>query len=269
MRKITGLTAALAFLVLAHAGTALADPFKVNSGKILDVVAIQEVKSEGTRALAMRFGTKTSLSDLFGLRAEADELWEHLVVNVEKGGYRRAVIRAQAAGGPRDGKTVEFVYLKRGKEWRTLEKGLGRGERLTGDFVRARFAVYSGKDRFHHSPNLLLLYTSPDWTISYTYPKETGVGPIDYDRIGFMDVVRQTLNASSRNKERVNLVRVKVSQSGKTAATVFKLSGDVVINGVTFIMSGHFYDTVKLRQGAIVSVRSRMVIDSIEMSRAH
>ena len=137
--------------------TASADPFKLNSGKIVDILSVAPVKTAKGRTLKMRYRSKTPLSDTATLRKEADGLWEHFFVNAERGGHSRAVISAMGPKkAPHRGTPVDFIFVKRAGGWRTLEKGLGPKGKLTEKCIREFDGRTTSIDN-HKNYNALLL----------------------------------------------------------------------------------------------------------------
>lgn len=255
-------TLILAFFLLTAAGIgpAHADPFKVGSGKVLDILSIKAEKTAKGRALVMRFGTRTPLSELAALRMEADELWEHFIVNVEKGKFVRAVIRA--ANRPKGGKTVDFVYLKRGSDWRTLEKGLGPSGKLTSAFVKALYEQRNQADQ-RANRNLILLYTSRDWRITYAYPSDLGIGPIEFDRETFLGLVERTGAAISKRNYKMHIMRIRIAPDGMSAIVETAAKGDATIRGRVVSLRGRVIDALTLRDGALFSSGMAMRFDEI------
>ncbi|MEE8213200.1 MAG: hypothetical protein V3R79_01275 [Alphaproteobacteria bacterium] len=68
MRVFSTLVMGGALLLGGWPQTALADPFKLNSGKIVDILSVAPVKTAKGRTLKMRYRSKTALSDTATLR---------------------------------------------------------------------------------------------------------------------------------------------------------------------------------------------------------
>jgi len=262
VRTFGRLVLSLLIVTAAGIGAAAADPFRVNSGKSLDILSIQVEKTAQGRALVLRFGTRTPLSDIPGLRMEADELWEHFVVNVEKGDYRRAVIRAAALA--KGGKTVDFVYLKRGGDWRTLVKELGPGGRLTEALLRRLYDRYRTADQ-KRGRRITELYTAPDWTVSYSYPPESGIGTLELDRetfLGLLDRIRSQGVISGRDYA-MEVTRIRVAPDGRSATVQAGIKGRVTIRGRRVAMRGRLVERLAVERGAIVSTQMRLIFEEI------
>ncbi len=255
----------LAALLLwaVQAGDAWADPFRVNSGKVLDIVSIKPEATAKGRALVMVFGTKTPLTDIPGLRIEADELWEHFVVNVERAGHSRAVIRATNGGGA----PVDFVYVKRGGDWRTLEKELGPGGTLTEEFIKESFehGILAAE---HMGRNATELYLARDWTITYTYPPQLGIPPITVDRVRVYEMNRQlqARMGDQRPQRQISLNKIEIAPNGKFASIQILYTGVANINGRVIQMTGHIVNSIAVQDGAVISLESHMVVREMNFS---
>ena len=224
------------------------------------------------RTLVMRFGTKTSLSDIPGLRKEADELWEHFVVNVDRGGYKRAVISA-VAPDKAVSKAVDFVYVKRAGDWRTLVTGLGPKDKLTERFLRS-LAGRSRRLEFHRNYNALLLYLAKDWTITYTYPRKFGIEPFWIDRetlIEWNERLWSGRKTGSRGdmSGRLEILRINVSDNGMAAQAEIRITGHMNIRGQLVSMIGRYISNIELRQGALVSTHAHMLIEEVAVAVEH
>jgi hypothetical protein len=172
MRVFPTLVMGCALILGGWPQTALADPFKLNSGKIVDILAVKTVKTAKGRTLKLRYSSKTPLSDTATLRKEADGLWEHFFVNAERGGHSRAEITAVGPNKDGAGTPVDFIFVKRNGDWRTLEKGLGPKGKLTEKFIR-ELDDRSKWISDHKNYNAILLYLAKDWTVTYIYPRQT------------------------------------------------------------------------------------------------
>lgn len=254
----------LAALMVVAAGMipARAEPFKVNSGRVMEVVSIKPEKTAKGPALVMRFNTRTPLSDIARLRKEADELWQHFAINVEAGNFRRAVIRAQSR--PRTDKVVDFVYERRGPEWRTLEKGLGPGGTLTEGVIRALYARSQDVIK-HRNWNVVLLYTAKDLTISYSFPGVPGAAPFTLDRQGMMAMTRQSVDTIENYDRRSEVVRIDIAADGKSARVESRETEYLTVNGRMVTGTARSISDFRVSNGAIVCWRGEMVVTGISV----
>jgi len=265
MRVFSTLVMGCALFLGGWPQTALADPFKLNSGKIVDILSVKAVQTTKGRTLKLRYSSKTPLSDTTTLRKEADELWEHFFVNAERGGHSRAVI---SAVGPkkaaRKGKPVDFVFVKRAGGWRTLEKGLGPTGKLTEQLIRKLYD-HSKWINDHRNINAVMLYLANGWTTTYTYPRELGIEPFTLDRATFFEAYQRLKDkiASYNTSGPIELRGIHVSSSGMTAKVEFLTRRHATIRGQTVTMVGRLIDNLALRQGAVVSTQTHMVVEDI------
>ncbi len=254
----------LAVLVLAGTGIcrAEAEPFRVNSGQILDVVSIKPEKTDRGQALVMRFSTRTPMTDIHGLRKEADQLWEHLSVNAEAGNFRRAVIRATSAPGA--GRSVDFIYERRGPDWRTLEKGLESSSRLTEAAIRALYDRSQTiiKDR---NWNVALLYTAKDLTVTYSFPGVPGAVPFTLDRQGTLAMNRENAESMENYERRSKVQRIDIAPDGKSARVESLEIEFLKINGRIVTGQARAISDLRLRDGAIVIWRMEMTVTGVSV----
>lgn len=268
MRILGHLICCLLIVTAAGIGPARAEPFKLKSGKVLDILSIKAENTAKGPALVLSYGTRTPIHNTTGLREEADELWEFFLVNVEKVRYRRAVIRAAAKA--KGGKTVDFVYLKRGGEWRTLAKGMAPGGKLTEAFLRSRLDRYR-KINAPEGRNVTKLYTARNWTITYAYPPELGIGSLEFDRDTFLrlaDRMRDRDTVSERNYG-IEIGRIRVAADGRSATVEGRIKGEVMVRGRMVAMRGRIIDVLATEAGAVFSTRMAIIFEEITEAMAH
>jgi hypothetical protein len=210
----------------------------------------------------MRFNTKTPLSDLARLRKEADQLWEHFAVNVEAGNFRRAVIRAGSR--PRTDQVVDFVYERRGPDWRTLEKGLGPGGTLNEDVIRALYQRSQDviKDR---NWNVALLYTAKDLTVTYSFPGVPGAAPFTLDRQATLAMSRESVELIENYDRQSDVVSIEISADGKSAKVESREMEHLRTNGRMVVGQARAISHLRLRGGAIVVWRTEMAVTHVSV----
>ena len=268
MRVFSTLVMGCALFLNAGPQTALADPFKLNSGKIVDILSVAPVKTAKGRTLKLRYRSKTALSDTATLRKEADGLWEYFLVNAERGGHERVVISAMGPKKAGAGTPVDFIFVKRASGWRTLEHGLGPKGKLTEKFIRE----LAGRDKrleYHRNYNADLLYLAKDWTVTYTYPRHLGIDPITIDRETLFEWNKRILDSNSNLSGQSEILRIKISSNGMAAQAEIRVDGQMNIRGRLMAFVGRYLSNVELRQGAIVYTQALMVVEDIAVAMEH
>jgi hypothetical protein len=268
MRVIPALVMAWALILGGWPQTALADPFKLNSGKIVDILAVDTVKTAQGTVLKLQFRSKTPLSDTVTLRIEANGLWEHFLVNAERGGHKKAVISAMGPKKAGAGKPVDFIFVKRAGDWRTLAKGLGPDKKLTEKYLR-QLASSNKRLEDHGNHNAALLYLARDWTVTYVYPNHFGIEPITLDRDTFFEL-RGRLKGKIKNKSiKIEFLGIHVSDNGMAAQMEMKAMGQTAIRGRLVSYVGRYISNIELRQGAIVSTQAQIVFEKMAENMEH
>ena len=121
MRVIPALLMTCALFLDGWMQPAWGDQFRLDSGKIVDIIAVKAVKSIKGPVLKLEYRSKTPITDVATLRKEADELWDNFSVNVERGGHKYAVIRALGPNKAIPCEPVDFIFVKLKGDWHTLE----------------------------------------------------------------------------------------------------------------------------------------------------
>jgi len=262
VRKLVGFILVLALLACATLGPVRAAPFKVNSGKTLEVLAIKPEKAGAGAALVLHYATRLPLTNLQGLRREADELWEHFSANADATNVARAVVRATDPKG--HGKAVDFVFVKRGGVWHTVEKGLENGK-LTERFIRD---AHDHQQWIHKHKNTaaMVLYLGNDWTVTYTYPPEMRIGRQTLDRKMMLVLLEKARDKVTERDTKIEITDIRISADGQSATVSSRLSGETEINGRIMSMSGQGQDFVVVRNGTAVSVRSVITFEKFSVA---
>jgi hypothetical protein len=155
-------------LVLASAPLA-AQPLKLNSGKTVEITTVGPMFfAKGASALGLRYETTLALDDVAAVRKEVDEIWQHFIVDVDRGKYEAAVITADGAKTGiivKTNKSYGFVFKKVDGIWRTTESATTKDSKLTDAQLRAFF------DRWdflieNDNEKAIALYLDKDWHLS-------------------------------------------------------------------------------------------------------
>lgn len=262
MRKLVRFILILVLLAAGHVVPAQAAPFKVNSGKTLEVLAIKPEKADTGPSLVLHYATRLALTNLQGLRREADELWEHFSANADAAKVTRAVVRA--TDPKRAGNAVDFVFVKRAGIWHTEEKGLKNGK-LTERLIRD---AHDHQQWIHKHKNYtaILLYLGNDWTVTYTYPPEMRIGRQTFDRKRMLGLLEQMRRRVTERQTKIEITDIRISPDGKSATVSTRLSGETEMNGQIMNMSGEGQDFVVVRDGTVVSIRSIATIEKFSVA---
>jgi hypothetical protein len=262
LRKLAAFMLFLVFLAGAQAVPAVAAPFKTNSGKTLEILAIKPEKTGAGASLVLHYATPLPLADLKGLRREADELWEHFSANAEAAKATRAVVRATQPKKPET--TVDFIYVKRNGIWHTVENGLNNGK-LTKQFIQDAHEHQQWIHK-HKNYNAILLYLGNDWTVSYNYPPEMRIGRQTFDRRRMIFLLEQLRQKINQRQTKVDITGIQISPDGKSATVSTRLSGETEMNGQIMNMSGEGQDFIVVRDGTVVSIRSIATIEKFSVA---
>jgi hypothetical protein len=97
----------------------------LDDGKSVEILSAGPLRStQGWSALMLKYRTSIPVTDVTGLRREVDQIWERVVADVERGGYKTAVI---SANEPETGliihtsRSYSFVFERQGSTWHMLD----------------------------------------------------------------------------------------------------------------------------------------------------
>lgn len=269
MRIIPALVIGCALLLGGWPQTALADPFKLNSGKIVDILSVGTVKTAKSRTLKMRYRSKTALSDTTTLRKEADGLWEYFFVNAERGGHSRAVISAM---GPKKaahkGEPVDFIFVKRAGGWRTLENGLGPKGKLTRSIIES-FIERVESVLIHKNWNAALLYMAKDFSGRLSDPKFGAYAPKTFTRESYIAMARKAFAQIRNWKHKYEIISVRLSSGDTVAEVEFRQIGQASFKGYyvdNVVRSTAHYE---FRDGVMLWTRNRATVEDRTVTRAN
>jgi hypothetical protein len=196
--------------------TLAAQLLTLGSGKQVEILSAGPILfGDGKSALVLQYRTQLSMSDLAALRKEADEVWNHFVVDVEKAHYAQAAINAQ---GPEEGTLIKegrlysFLYEKQGESWRTSEGNhaapLKLDEQNVTEFINRLDWLHD-----HGEGNALLLYLADDWTGTLPGPE----GPTTVNRLQLAQDAQQSMGAIEDYHHQRDITKVTVSPDGRSA----------------------------------------------------
>lgn len=212
---------------VCFAGTSLT----LSSGKTVEILSITPSNSTaGGSGLALEYRTPTSLSDAATLRKEADELWDHLAGEAERGHYEQAVITAAGtAGAPAPARA--FVYKKQGDSWRTLEsRDATPRKALDAEFVKA-FIERLDWLGVHGKFDSLLLYLADDFTQTLVYSDRHNKEPLVVDREQAVTLGRTAFAEMKDHKYRREILSITVSRDGQSAEVKSRENEEETIRG--------------------------------------
>lgn len=257
-------TILLAFFLAVASPSLNAQPLKLNSGKVVEILSVGPMLfAKGPSALGLQYQTKLSVDDVASLRKEVDEIWEHFVVDADRGKFEAAVI---IANGPKTGfiiktgKSRGFGFEKRQGLWRTHEDGVGPDGKITETQVR------SFLDRYdwlldHHNGRALGLYLDKAWHVKVTGDP---AGAQDFSRDQFMTMLTQAAGKTKLLKHRREIVNIKLKASANTAhvesfETTVRRYGDRQIT-----LKERTTEDIVLRDQALLILLSTSNVEKVE-----
>jgi hypothetical protein len=240
-----------------------AEPLKLNSGKEIKILAVGPLQSTvGWSGLMLKYRTEVPMSDIGALRIEADEIWDHMVVDAEHGNYRTAVINAN---GPETGRIVttnssyNFGFQKRNGSWRTNE---ATGQQLDKTFVREFFQRLDAADDYGEA-NAMLLYLSKDWTFTLKNPSAAGGAQTQVlDGLTVANAARATFLAASSRTHTRRILHIEIAPDGKSGSVRSHETEHIVLKGKQNDLSCSSMDWFEFRDGSMTLTKSESVLDS-------
>ncbi len=260
-KRLQGLLAVL--LAMTVTVPALADQtVRLNSGRSVDVMAIGPmISTHGWSALMLKYRTATPLTQMDNLRLEADELWEHFVVNVDAGRYDSAIV---SANEPPQGIFIQqndgynFIFKKFDGSWRTLEVR----ERVRLD--RACLVAFMARldwDNDHNDLNALMLYMANDWHLKITDGNTPNAASAVSDRAQFVALSRAVLGQAKGYRHHRDILDVVIDKSGLTGRVVSRETTQMNLQGHDAGDAEHSVDSFQLLGGVMLWKKSESVIE--------
>lgn len=189
--------------------------------------------TKGWKALTLKYRTQIPLSDVPGLRKEADEIWNLFQVDADHGNYEGAIIMANA---PETGAVItanrsfNFVYEKKDGIWHAIES--------TNDKTLDENHVREFLDRFdwlleHGDMNAMLLYLDKNWTFTVKNSRENSVDQKVFNRIEFATIEHNGLLKSKTYRHQRVITEIKIA-NGNSAHVLSHEIEDWTMNGQKF-----------------------------------
>jgi hypothetical protein len=253
-----------AFLLLMSGSAALASQIiTLGSGKSVEILSVGPLQStQGWSSLMLKYRTSIPLDQLATLRQEADEIWERLVVDAERGHYPTAVI---SAGGPeqggiiKTGKSYNFVFEKRDASWRTFESKERAQAKLDESFVK-EFVDRLDRSLEENNMNAALLYLADDWTMTVTNPGDASQSQT-MDRMKFAAISHATFAAARSRSHHRDIVSIAIGQGGAAAQVDSRETEAMTINDHQIAGVERSTDLFELRGDVMLWTRSTSVIE--------
>ena len=255
------LTALLTLLPLSAA----ANPLKLNSGKVVQVEAIGPMQfAKGKPALTLRYRTQQSIDDLNAVRREVDEIWQHFVVDADRGTFENAIITAnglQTGFIVKTGKSYAFGFKKVDESWRALEPGT----RLTDTAIRAFY------DRWNwlltnNNGNALSLYLGTSWKVKATGAPE---GATEIDRKDFIDAINSPTEEAKLLDHKREFLEIQIDAKASTARVLCRETTERRLLGGTIRLVERTTDNIVLRdQNLTIESTTSVVEQLIESEQA-
>jgi hypothetical protein len=256
----------IALLLLLPTSVA-AKPFKMNSGKTIEVLAVGPVHfSASPPALMLRYETRLPLTDIAGLRKEADEIWQHFVVDVERAKFESAVVQANSRPAGAIVKTSQsygFVFTKRDGLWRTTESETTAASKLTDAMLRAFY------DRWdwllvNYNEHALSLCLDKDWRVTGTAPE----GPVELKREAFLQALAQIRTQRSTASHHRDILSIKISTGENKAVVECRETTKRLTNGRLITLVEHTTDHIVLRTQNLLTTKTTTVVEKLDSADA-
>lgn len=249
-RHLTILFAGLLFFAIpAGIAPAIAgQSFTLGSGKKIEVLSLTPRSArKRSRLLTLRYRTPTSLSATETLTREVNELWEHLVTEVEKDGYRGANIFAVKSG-----KSKKFVIRMKEGTWRLPEQGNPR--KLTRAKITAIFErlEWLGK---HKAIEAILLYLPHEYTYTVV-DRAISEEPVTLSRAEYAKAARHFLAHGSPSGFRQEILNITILGGGKKARVKSLTTRIGSKDGNSTDTASRSTEYLELRDGALLITRS-------------
>lgn len=268
MRVLTLLAIGCVLVLGGWPQSALGDPFKLNSGKVVEIVSVKVTKTGKNPTLKLEFRSKTPLTDAVTLRKEADGLWEHFFVNAERGGHKRAVISALGPGKSGTRKPVNFTFVKRNGDWRTLENGLRLNGKLTTGIMR-RFVDRMRSVFIDQNWNAARLYMAKEFTGTMSDPKFGAYAPKSLGREAYIANMRNAFEQISSWEHEDKILSIRLSPQGTSAEVDVRQKGRTRVRNLLVSNVVRSTSNFEVRNGTILWTRSRATVEDRVVTRAN
>jgi hypothetical protein len=263
---------AAVILLSASASVASADQtVTLGSGKSVDVLSVGPLQStQGWSALMLKYKTLVPLSEMPALRKEADEIWDRLVVDAERNGFRSAVI---SANEPPHGvvaatyQSYGFVFEKRDGAWRTIEGP----DRVKAKLDRAFVTEFVDRVDWlieHNEMNAALLYMANGWTATIAQPGPAAPPPQIIDRGKFVAVTHQTFAIAKNLRHHRDILDIAIDPNGTTARVESRETEEMDLNDRHIAGIERSTDSFELQGDAMQWTKTTSVIEKQTETRS-
>ncbi len=249
---------------------AASDPFTLNSGQSVEILSVTKGPAARGPALTLKYRTKVPPEDGPALRKEADEIWEHFIVNAERGGHQRAVIRTSAAKSDQTSAAAEpvsFIFEKRDGLWRSLESKARQENRLDKGFVRA-FVERIDWAAKHANSHSLHLFMDDDWTMTVADPRWQAPTPVTFGRELALEMGSRILAAGSDHTLDREILAIRISSNRRAARVDSRETDTVTMAGRSVTTVGRSSDYFQLRGDVMLWTKSVTRIEKLVVELA-
>ncbi len=254
-RTILGIAVAMA--VVSSVGAA--DAPVMQSGKPLDIISIAPLQSsQGWSALVLTYRTAIPLTELEPLHREADEVWNHFVVDAERGKYRSALISATQAAtsvDPKQARSYNFAYQKQGANWRGYDFKPGEASRLDEGKVRNTIARFDAAlDR--NEINAVMLYLGDNWSHVLNMANDGKPFSGTLNRVRFIELTARTLARVKDFQHTRRIARVTIAPDGQSAEIASEETESGTLDGRPVNQMEQTIDRVGIEGASIVLTKT-------------
>lgn len=254
MRRSFAISAVFALLLACAAPAGAGQIYRLQSGAQIEILKMGPIAfSDGQKAIALQYGTQTSLDALERLTKEVNEVWNSFVFDAERGKYKRAVISARTKSGAER----NFAFHKRDESWRMLEPDNAK------TLTRASIAAYYERTDWltkQKASNALLLYLADDFAMTLS-GKLVGPKPVTLNREQYALAMHESFKVTEEYQVSRKITAVKIFDKGRKARVVSTVSENVLSNGQRLRTVSRTVDILELRDGSVVALKCDAVIE--------
>lgn len=260
----------VAFLLLLCSTPLVAQPLKLNSGKTVEILALGPMHfAKGPPALFLRYQSTLSLDDPAAARKEVDEIWQHLVVDADRGKFENAVIHAnspQTGFIIKTGKSYGFVFTRVDGIWRTSESEVTKDTKLTELQLRAFCSRWDFLIE-NYNERALSLYLDKNWRLKVSGAAAAD-GPQELTASEFVSGVAQGRGQTALLEHRRDILSIKVDAKANTATVESRETTRRRVKDRQITLVERTTDHIALRNQSLLILKSASTVEKLDNSVA-